>query len=133
MRLFGGQIEAQSKLMLMASKIELTALEIGYLEPMMKSQTQLLPGEIGYIVTNLKAMAEARVGDTLTSFVHPALKSLAGYQPTKLYIFAGLFPLDNSQYMSFKKSLAKLALSDATLNYEPENSPILGHGFVVDF
>ena len=132
-RLFDGRLKAGDELLMMASKTKATALEVGHLNPQMQSDAEMAAGEIGYIVTNLKTTAEARVGDTVTSAAGPAEIPLPGYRPAKSYIFAGLFPADSSLYDNLKKALAKLALSDSTLSFEAENSPVLGHGFRCGF
>ena len=132
-RLVDGEIKSSDSLLMMVEDSSALALEVGYLNPQMQKSDILKTGEIGYIVTNLKTTADARVGDTVTLKSRPAEKALAGYQPAKTYIFAGLFPADSSLYPNLKKALAKLALSDSTLVFEVENSPVLGHGFRCGF
>ena len=133
LRLFEGRLQKGDDLLMMATGSAANALEVGYLSPQMQPSDALESGEIGYLVTNLKTTAEARVGDTVTLARLPAQQALAGYRPAKTYIFAGLFPGDSSFYANLKKALAKLALSDSTLVYEVENSPVLGHGFRCGF
>ena len=132
-RLMSGQIKTSDALLMMAENSSAIALEVGYLSPEMRKGEVLKAGEIGYIVTNLKTTVEARVGDTVTLKSRPAQTALAGYRPAKVYVYAGLFPIDSSFYANLKKALDKLALSDSTLVYEAENSPILGHGFRCGF
>ena len=132
-RLFSGRIGTGDALLMMASAAPATALEVGCLSSKMVKRAELTPGEIGYVVTNLKTTTEARVGDTITLISAPAEIALPGYQPAKTYIYAGLFPSDSSLYPNLKKSLEKLSLSDSTLVFEIENSPILGHGFRCGF
>ena len=132
-RLVGGRIKAGDSLLMMASGSAAVASEVGYLSSKMVKSAGLAPGEIGYVVTNLKTTTEARVGDTVTLKDAPAAAALPGYRPAKTYIYAGLFPGDSSLYPNLKKSLEKLALSDSTLAFEIENSPILGHGFRCGF
>ena len=132
-RLMSGQIKVSDQLLMMGENSSASALEVGYLNPQMQKGEILSSGEIGYIVTNLKTTADARVGDTVTLQAQPAIEALIGYRPVKVYIFAGLFPADSSLYANLKKALGKLALSDSTLAYEPENSQILGHGFRCGF
>lgn len=132
-RLMSGKIDAGETLLMMAQNTQAIALEVGYLSPQMEKSSALKTGEIGYIVTNLKTTAQARVGDTVTLKSSAAKTALIGYQPAKVYIFAGLFPASSSLYANLKKALNKLSLSDSTLVYEPENSAILGHGFRCGF
>ena len=132
-RLINGQINQSDNLLMMANQTKALALEVGYLSPDMVKTKALNSGEIGYIITNLKSSAEARVGDTITLQAKPAQKALIGYKPAKVYIFAGLFASDSSYFEALKKALNKLALSDSTLIYEVEKSPVLGHGFRCGF
>ena len=48
-------------------------------------------------------------------------------------VFAGLYPIDSSQYEDLKESLAKLSLNDSSIIYEPETSLALGFGFRCGF
>ena len=132
-RLINGQVKTGETLLMMAQQTKAIALEIGYLTPQMEACNLLDTGEIGYIVTNLKTTAEARVGDTITLANNAASSALIGYKPAQVFIFAGLFVADSSHFEALKKALAKLSLSDSTLVYEPEKSPILGHGFRCGF
>ena len=132
-RLLSGNIKTNNNLKLIAQQTKATALEIGYLKPEMTKAASLSAGEIGYIVTNLKTTAEARVGDTVTLLNNEKVEALPGYQPAKVYIFAGLFTSDSASFEAFKKALNRLALSDSTLVFEIEKSPILGHGFRCGF
>ena len=128
-RLLEGCLAAKDSLLLMASQTKVQALEVGYLSPGLTSQTQLGPGQIGYVVTNLKSLAQARVGDTLTEADRPTGRALAGYLPAQSFVFVGLFPAEVNDYNSLKTALAKLALADGALLIEPDNSPVLGHGW----
>ena len=132
-RLVSGRIAPGDLLLMMAAEAGAQALEVGYLSPKMAKSAELTPGEIGYVITNLKTTTVARVGDTITLRNAPAKTALPGYRPVKTYIYAGLFPSDSSLYPNLKKSLEKLSLSDSTLIFEIENSPILGHGFRCGF
>ncbi|MCY4011008.1 MAG: translation elongation factor 4 [Candidatus Saccharibacteria bacterium] len=132
-RLMNGQLKTADQILLMAENIQAIALEVGYLKPEFVASDNLYCGEIGYVVTNLKTATQARVGDTITLTSNPVDSALIGYQPAKTYIFAGIFPSQTTMYDNLKKALDKLALSDATLSYEPENSLILGHGFRCGF
>lgn len=132
-RLMSGSVKRDDAILMMASETTGLATEVGYLTPNMVPARQLMAGEIGYIVTNFKTLSAAGVGDTLTLREQPAQQALPGYKPAKTYIYAGLFPQDASAYDNLKKALAKLTLADATLAYEAESSPVLGHGFRCGF
>jgi GTP-binding protein LepA len=109
------------------------ALEVGALKPDMSPLPAIETGEIGYIVTNLKSTREAKVGDTVTLVKNSATAPLPGYQDVKPFVYAGFFPDSNEHYNDLKEAIEKLSLSDSALQFEPENSPVLGFGVRVGF
>ena len=132
-RMFGGSLPKNANIHMMATGSNDIALEVGVLNPKMSPRDQLKDGEIGYIVTNLKATREARVGDTVTLTKSPAKTALPGYKNVRPFVYAGFFPVSNDQYKDLKEALEKLSLSDSALQYEPENSPVLGFGLRIGF
>ncbi len=109
------------------------ALEVGHLNPAMFQATTLETGEIGYVVTNLRSTREAKVGDTITLADKPADEALPGYKEVLPFVYAGFFPESNEQYQDLKDGIEKLSLSDSALQYELENSPVLGFGVRIGF
>jgi len=89
---------------------------------------ELHAGEGGYLAASIKAVADARVGDTITLQDRPAEEALPGYTEAKPMVFCGLFPTDADQYPDLREALDKLQLSDAALKYEPETSSAMGVG-----
>lgn len=80
----------------------------------------LYAGEVGYLAASIKAVADARVGDTITLKKGGALEALAGYQEVLPMVFCGLFPTDADQFADLREALGRLQLNDAALQYEPE-------------
>lgn len=132
-RIFGGEIKKNDKIRMMATGSDDIALEVGVLNPQMSPQTTLNEGGIGYIVTNLKTTREAKVGDTVTLSKSPAKEPLPGYKNVLPFVFAGFFPVSNDQYEDLKEAIEKLSLSDSALQFEPENSAVLGFGLRIGF
>jgi len=132
-RLFGGDIKTNDQILMMATKVNGIALEVGMLKPDMKKLEKLNDGEIGYIVTNLKTTRDAKVGDTVTLSSNPSTEALPGYKDVKPFVYAGFFPQSNEQYNDLKEAVEKLTLSDSALQYELENSPVLGFGVRIGF
>lgn len=132
-RTFDGEIKKGDTIDMMATGASGLALEVGSLSPAMKPSGSLGAGEIGYIVTNLRSTREARVGDTVTVRRHVATVPLPGYKLVKPFVYAGFFPVSNDDYQSLKEAIEKLSMSDSALQYEPENSPVLGFGVRIGF
>ncbi len=132
-RVVDGHIAKGAQIRMMSAGSNGIALEVGALRPDMKPNTDLKTGEIGYLVTNLKSTREARVGDTVTLSGNPASNALAGYKVVKPFVYAGFFPDSNENYLALKEAIDKLSLSDSALQYEPENSPVLGFGVRIGF
>lgn len=132
-RIFDGVINKNDQIKMMATNAQGIALEVGILQPEMKSKSELKAGEIGYIVTNLKSTREAKVGDTVTLSNRSASNALAGYKDVKPFVYAGFFPESNEYYQELKDAIEKLSLSDSALQYELENSPVLGFGVRIGF
>ncbi len=131
-RVFDGEINKNTRIKMIATKSVGDALEVGFLSPEMKPSVKLSTGEIGYIVTNFHDTSEARVGDTV-SLASQSPQSLEGYKEVRPFVYAGFFPSSNEFYPQLKDAMDKLKLSDSALAYQPENSPVLGHGFRVGF
>ena len=132
-RVVDGQIKKSAQIKMMATAAHGIALEVGALKPDMTPNNALQTGEIGYIVTNLRSTREAKVGDTVTLQGSPAQQPLPGYQDVKPFVYAGFFPESNEYYQELKDAVEKLSLSDSALQFEPENSPVLGFGVRIGF
>ena len=132
-RIMSGTLRKNDQIRMMAAGTNGQALEIGILKPEMSAKPELTQGEIGYIVTNLKTTREAKVGDTVTLAKSPADTPLPGYKNVLPFVYAGFFPVSNDQYKDLKEAVEKLSLSDSALQYEPENSPVLGFGLRIGF
>ena len=132
-RVIDGEIKKGDSIRMMGSSVDGLALEVGCLSPALNATNSLNTGEIGYIVTNFKSTREARVGDTVTLTKHPATEALDGYKEVKPFVYAGFFPDSNENYLLLKEAIEKLSLSDAALQFEPENSPVLGFGVRIGF
>lgn len=132
-RIMDGELKKNSQIHMMSSEADGIALEVGHVTPVMQPDPVMTTGQIGYIVTNFKSVAQARVGDTVTLQKAPATQALPGYQEAKPFVYAGVFPSSNEDYPALKDALEKLSLNDAALQYQPENSQVLGYGFRVGF
>jgi GTP-binding protein LepA len=132
-RIMDGSVKRGDKVRLMASGKEYVIDELGILSPTQVEVDELHAGEVGYFAASIKAVGDARVGDTITMVSNPASKPLDGYAEAKPMVFCGLFPTDADQYPELRDALDKLRLNDAALKYEPETSSAMGFGFRCGF
>jgi elongation factor 4 len=132
-RVVDGSIKKGDTIEMLATGANGIALEVGSLQPVMTAGSELGTGEIGYIVTNLKTTRDARVGDTVTVKRNYTTSQLPGYKHVQPFVYAGFFPTSNDDYKELKEAVEKLALSDSALQFEPENSPVLGFGMRIGF
>jgi GTP-binding protein LepA len=132
-RVIDGKLIPRQKIKMMSSGATHELLDIGVISPEPKSTKGLGVGEVGYLITGVKDVRQSRVGDTITDFVKPATQALAGFRDPKPMVFAGLFPIDGSDYPLLRDALDKLQLNDAALVYEPESSVALGFGYRCGF
>ena len=132
-RVVDGRLDGRSGLRLIQQGRRFEPLEVGCFRPQLQPVGSLETGQVGYVATGLKGIAEARVGDTVTTAVRGAEEPLPGYAPAKSMVFAGLYPSDANQYPQLREALEKLSLNDASLAWQPESSAALGFGFRCGF
>ena len=132
-RVMDGKVKRGDNVRLMASGKEYVIDELGILAPTQVEVNELHAGEVGYFAAAIKAVEDARVGDTITLVEAAAPEPLPGYTEAKPMVFCGLFPTDSDQYPDLREALDKLKLNDAALSYEPETSSAMGFGFRCGF
>ncbi len=132
-RVKDGKLVPGQKIRLMATGATHQVERVGVFTPKGVAAPELGPGEIGFITAGIKAVADCRVGDTITEERRPAEDPLPGFKPVQPVVFCGLFPTDAADYEKLRDSLAKLRLNDASFLYEPETSAALGFGFRCGF
>src|SRR5881296_873933 len=132
-RVVDGLLTADDRILPMATQKPSEMLELGVFTPEPRPVARLAAGGVVYAATGLKAVADCRVGDTLTLESRPAESPLPGYRPAKPMVFAGFYPQRAEDYPALKDALEKLRLNDASLQYEPETSQALGFGFRCGF
>ncbi|MFL5658326.1 MAG: translation elongation factor 4 [Ktedonobacteraceae bacterium] len=133
-RIVDGQLREGERITMMATGSTTEVLEVGYFHPRLTSTETLTTGEVGYIATGFKHVKDCRVGDTVTTpnaLGH--IEALPGYKPAKPMVFAGIYPVEGSDYPLLRDALDRLKLNDASLFYEPETSNALGFGFRCGF
>ncbi|MFO0141399.1 MAG: translation elongation factor 4, partial [Aphanizomenon sp.] len=132
-RVMDGTVKKGDRVYLMASEKEYVIDELGILCPTQKQVEELHAGEVGYFAAAIKAVGDARVGDTITLCKNKATEALPGYAEANPMVFCGMFPIDADQFEDLREALEKLELNDAALQYEPETSSAMGFGFRCGF
>ena len=132
-RVVDGSIAVGQKIRLMNVGKDFEVQKLTVYDPHPRDVDRLAAGEVGAVVANIKAVADTRVGDTITDAAAPASVPLPGFREVKPMVFAGLYPTDPGQYEELRDAMEKLRLNDASFSYEPETSTALGFGFRAGF
>jgi GTP-binding protein LepA len=132
-RVISGTIAKKSMITMMFSNKTYDVLEVGIFTPEATPVEQLRPGEVGYVIANIKNTSDVKIGDTLTSTRNPALEPLPGFRVITPVVFAGIYPVDSSDFEMLRDALYKLQLNDSALHVEQESSMALGFGFRCGF
>jgi GTP-binding protein LepA len=132
-RVVNGSLKRRDKVLLMASNSSHVVEELGVFTPKALTKECLSAGEVGFVITGMKELKAAKVGDTVTLAARPADKALPGFKEVKPQVFAGLYPVESSDYDMMRDALEKLKLNDSSLQFEPEVSQALGFGFRCGF
>ncbi len=132
-RILEGEVCTGMKLQMMQTGREVLAEEIGTLQLKYIKADRLQAGEVGYMILGLKELQDVRMGDTLTAVDRPTSQPHPGYKELKPFVFAGIYPVNPSDYDNLKKALEKLHLTDSAFSFIPETSTALGFGFRAGF
>ena len=132
-RVVDGVLQPKERIRLMSNDAQFVVDKVGVFTPHSVEREHLSAGEVGFIIAGIKELAAAKVGDTITQVATPAPEPLPGFREIKPQVFAGLYPVDSSDYEQLRESLEKLRLNDASLQFEPETSQALGFGFRCGF
>ena len=132
-RIISGEIKKGSQIKMMATDKTFEVLEVGIFTPQESPVSLLRPGEVGYMIANIKNTSDVKIGDTITNQKQPASTALPGFRHITPVVFAGIYPIDATDFEALRDSLVKLQLNDAALHIEQESSTALGFGFRCGF
>jgi GTP-binding protein LepA len=132
-RLFDGRVSASTRILLMSNGRTYDVQQVGVFSPDMRPVEELSAGQVGFITASIKRVADAKVGETVTEAMRPTATPFPGYRDAKPMVFAGLFPIEDTDYEALRDALEKLRLNDPAFNFEPETSLALGYGFRCGF
>ena len=132
-RVFNGEIRTGDKVKFMNTGKTYEADEIGVLKISHQPSDKIGAGNVGYLISGIKVAREVKVGDTITHVERPCPKAIKGFEDVKPMVFAGIYPVDTTEFEELRASMEKLQLNDASLVWEPETSAALGFGFRCGF
>lgn len=132
-RIFNGKIAKGDKIKFVNTGKTYDADEIGVLKLLQEPQKEMSAGNVGYLISGIKVAKEVKVGDTITHAANPTKETIKGFEDVKPMVFAGIYPVETSEYEELRASMEKLQLNDASLVWEPETSAALGFGFRCGF
>ncbi len=132
-RIMNGEIRKGDKVKFLATGKEYGADEIGVLKLTQEPQTVMSAGNVGYLISGIKNAKEVKVGDTITHVLNPCKEAVKGFEDVKPMVFAGIYPVETSEFEDLREAIEKLQLNDASLVWEPETSAALGFGFRCGF
>ncbi len=132
-RVMDGKINKGDKVKFVNTGKEYNADEIGILKLNQEEKQEISTGNVGYLISGIKVAKEVKVGDTLTHIANPCKEAVKGFEEVKPMVFAGIYPVETTDYEELRNSMEKLQLNDASLVWEPETSVALGFGFRCGF
>jgi GTP-binding protein LepA len=132
-RVIDGVLKKGSRIKMMATDAIYGVDKVGVFKPKATDVESLGPGEIGFLTASIKEVADARVGDTITSEKGGVTQALPGFKPAQPVVFCGLFPTDAAAFEDLRAAMGRLRLNDASFSFEMETSAALGFGFRCGF
>lgn len=133
LRVISGEVKKGTEILMMATNKTFEVLEVGIFRPKATPSDILRPGEVGYIVANIKKTSDVKIGDTITNAKRKVEKPLPGFKEIRPVVFAGIYPIDSTDFEALRDALVKLQLNDSALYVEQESSTALGFGFRCGF
>src|SRR5712691_10288645 len=132
-RLRDGRVRPGTRILLMSNGRTYDVQQVGVFSPDMRPVDELSAGQVGYLTASIKRVADAKVGETITEALRPTAEAFPGYRDAKPMVFAGLYPIEDTDYEALRDALEKLRLNDPAFTFEPETSLALGYGFRCGF
>lgn len=132
-RVLNGSVKKGDAVKFVSTGKTYEADEIGTLKLTQEEKKEIGTGDVGYLISGIKIAKEVKVGDTITHVDRPCSEAVKGFEDVKPMVFAGIYPVETSEYEELRASMEKLQLNDASLVWEPETSAALGFGFRCGF
>nr|XP_046151624.1 translation factor Guf1, mitochondrial isoform X1 [Oncorhynchus gorbuscha] len=130
--LFGGYLSKGDRIISAYLGKSYEVNELGLLRPDEHPTDRLYAGQVGYVIAGMKEVKEAQIGDTLYHQKH-LVEALPGFKPAKAMVFAGMYPMDQSDYSALRSAVEKLTLNDSSVTVQRDSSLALGAGWRLGF
>uniref|UniRef100_A0A671DW63 GTP binding elongation factor GUF1 n=1 Tax=Rhinolophus ferrumequinum TaxID=59479 RepID=A0A671DW63_RHIFE len=130
--LFDGMVSKGDKIVSAHTQKTYEVNEVGVLNPNEQPTPKLYAGQVGYLIAGMKDVTEAQIGDTLYLHKQP-VEPLPGFKSAKPMVFAGMYPVDQSEYNNLKSAIEKLTLNDSSVTVHRDSSLALGAGWRLGF
>uniref|UniRef100_A0A8C8DV90 GTP binding elongation factor GUF1 n=1 Tax=Oryzias sinensis TaxID=183150 RepID=A0A8C8DV90_9TELE len=128
----GGRVKKGDKIVSAHLRKTYEVNEVGLLRPDELPTQKLFAGQVGYIIAGMKEVKEAQIGDTLFLQERP-VDALPGFKPAKPMVFAGMYPMDQSEYPGLRSAIERLTLNDSSVMVQRDSSLALGAGWRLGF
>lgn len=132
-----GEVQSGQNLHLIYTENDIVPTEVGHFTPDCKVDKVLKEWQIGYIVTGEKSVRDVSIGDTIIwgnkNNLETSSLVIPGFKRVKPFVYAGVYPIDTTDYDKLKDSLEKLSINDSAIEYELEDSKALWFGFRCGF
>ena len=132
-RLIDGRVRPGTRVLFMSNGKVYEVQQVGVFAPDMRPVEELEAGQVGFLTAAIKRVADAKMGETITDAARPTATPCPGYRDAKPMVFAGLYPIEDTDYEGLRDALEKLRLNDSAFSFEPETSLALGYGFRCGF
>jgi GTP-binding protein LepA len=132
-RIVSGTVSKKDEIVMMATNKSFEVLEVGIFTPKAVAKETLFAGEVGYLIANIKKVSDVKIGDTITLKKNQVQEPLAGFKEIHPVVYAGIYPVDTTDFEQLRDALVKLQLNDSALAVEQESSQALGFGFRCGF
>ncbi|XP_034546646.1 translation factor Guf1, mitochondrial [Notolabrus celidotus] len=129
---FGGRVRKGDRIVSAHLGKSYEVNELGLLRPDEYQTQGLFAGQVGYIIAGMKDVKEAQIGDTLYHQERP-VEALPGFKPARAMVFAGMYPMDQSDYQGLRSAIERLTLNDSSVSVQRDSSLALGAGWRLGF
>lgn len=127
-----GAVSVGDEIVSYATQKNYVIRSLSILRPQELTVDRLNAGQIGLLACNMKNSRESIIGDTIF-LKGNEVEPLPGLQANRPMVFAGIFPINQSEHVQLRGALEKLILNDSAVTLAPDSSPALGQGWRLGF